>query len=301
MQLFDNLVPATAKNFRHLCKGTGGDFATQHIEDQFCPVTDPSCCLGKHDKPYLLTMSNHDVRLRIGSQFLITFTPLPQLDGHHLVFGKVVKGFEILCEMQTVQTNAAGRPVVAIVISDSERDPQIGFIIFEPVPGVYNHGVIRTFNSIDEARVQFEAFKADDPSPKYVIRPDGHLKNEGSSFQVKYTGVFEKLDNWLNTFSRKKRSDNDIFEFLGKLGEALQYRYDITGSIGNINEDVVITDSGQVLFWNWAPGSKNFQTEFGILKDFIQDIRVLASKGDRLDAFVSFIYHRHSWWGSSCY
>lgn len=38
---------------------------------------------------------------------------------HHLVFGKVVKGFEILCEMQTVQTNAAGRPVVAIVISDS--------------------------------------------------------------------------------------------------------------------------------------------------------------------------------------
>ena len=45
-----------------------------------------------------------------GSQFFITTVPTPHLDGKHVVFGKVVKGFKWLKDLEKTPTNQMDKP-----------------------------------------------------------------------------------------------------------------------------------------------------------------------------------------------
>lgn len=49
----------------------------------------------KHTGRGILSMANSGANTN-GSQFFITFTATPWLDGHHTVFGKVISGIEVL-------------------------------------------------------------------------------------------------------------------------------------------------------------------------------------------------------------
>ena len=70
----------------------------------------------KHTIPGLLSMANAGPNTN-GSQFFVTTVPCPWLDGKHVVFGKVIKGLEVVRAVEA-QGSQSGKTKVPIVIAD---------------------------------------------------------------------------------------------------------------------------------------------------------------------------------------
>ncbi|AYV79183.1 MAG: hypothetical protein Faunusvirus4_24 [Faunusvirus sp.] len=136
MELFDEIVPKTTNNFKILCKEKyknsifhrvipdfiiqGGDFTrgdgtggTSIYGDSF---PDENFTL-KHDKAGLLSMANSGPDTN-GSQFFITLAPTPHLDNRHVVFGRVVDGFDMVKKINKVFAKN-DKPIVDCVIVNS--------------------------------------------------------------------------------------------------------------------------------------------------------------------------------------
>lgn len=86
--------------------GTGGP--GYRFADEFNPKL-------KHTGRGILSMANSGANTN-GSQFFITFAATPWLDGHHTVFGKVIKGLEILDKIEKVGTQQ-GTPTKSIIFN----------------------------------------------------------------------------------------------------------------------------------------------------------------------------------------
>jgi len=68
------------------------------------------------DRPYLLAMANRGPNTN-GSQFFITVAKTPWLNGGYTIFGKVVKGQEVVDKISNVATSKPGdRPLKKVVI-----------------------------------------------------------------------------------------------------------------------------------------------------------------------------------------
>jgi len=50
-----------------------------------------------------------------GSQFFVTFVPIPYLDNRHVVFGKVIKGLELLDQIEAVGSDEGPTSKVVLV------------------------------------------------------------------------------------------------------------------------------------------------------------------------------------------
>ncbi|KAK1560869.1 hypothetical protein Q3G72_031823 [Acer saccharum] len=154
IELFDDVVPRTAENFRALCTGEkgigpisgvplhykgnrfhrvikgfmiqGGDFTAGDgtggesiyglkFEDENFEL--------KHERKGMLSMANVGPDTN-ASQFFITTTRTSHLDGKHVVFGKVVKGMGVIRSVEHVTTVENDLPTVDIVIMDCGEIPQ---------------------------------------------------------------------------------------------------------------------------------------------------------------------------------
>ncbi|KAI9478284.1 MAG: peptidyl-prolyl cis-trans isomerase cyp11 [Benjaminiella poitrasii] len=161
MELFADEVPKTAENFRALCTGEkglgkvsnmplhyrgsifhriikgfmcqGGDFTRRDGkggESIYGTTTFPDESFArKHDTHGLLSMANRGPNTQ-SSQFFITTRPTPHLDGKHVVFGRVVSGYNIVEIMENEPVDSNDRPLHNVMIANC------GELVLQLPPGV---------------------------------------------------------------------------------------------------------------------------------------------------------------------
>ncbi|XP_065187791.1 peptidyl-prolyl cis-trans isomerase G-like [Sycon ciliatum] len=148
VELYSDMCPKTAENFRCLCTGEKGEGPyTQvplHYRGSPChrvvknfmvqagdfingDGTGGESIYGrtfpdenftyKHDRPFLLSMANRGPNTN-SSQFFITTQPAPHLDGIHVVFGQVLVGHDVVRNIEQLQVNKRSRPTVQVVIAN---------------------------------------------------------------------------------------------------------------------------------------------------------------------------------------
>mmetsp|Transcript_35783 Transcript_35783/g.83281 ORF Transcript_35783/g.83281 Transcript_35783/m.83281 type:complete len:496 (-) Transcript_35783:397-1884(-) len=152
MQLYADVTPKTAENFRALCTGEKGDgtlgkplhykgcgfhrvikdFMIQGGDFTKGDGTGGESIYGekfadenfavKHTKGGQLSMANAGPGTN-GSQFFITSKDTSHLDGKHVVFGHVVEGMDIVRKMESISVGSNDKPDVELVIEDCGAMP----------------------------------------------------------------------------------------------------------------------------------------------------------------------------------
>ncbi|KAA8906919.1 hypothetical protein TRICI_005038 [Trichomonascus ciferrii] len=234
-ELFDDIVPKTARNFKALCNesekwtkdgvvlsyqgtcfhrvvrgfviqggdnewgdGTGG----RSIDNS---VFDDESFEVKHDQPFLLSMANKGPNTN-ASQFFITLAPAPQLDGRNVVFGRVIGGKSYLRALELVAVDDNDRPLYAPVIEECGHLTSNAKIRVRPEDD--GTGDLFEKSVLDEPQVDL-----DDPAS--VFRVVGAIKEIGTrqfkaGKNLKALEKYRKGCNYLEDYFPDDLNDDDL-------------------------------------------------------------------------------------------
>lgn len=232
-ELFNDIVPKTAENFRALATGEkgstssgiplsykgstfhrvikdfmiqGGDFTNHNgtggesiygekFEDENFQLI--------HDKPFLLSMANAGPNTN-GSQFFVTTVPTPHLNGKHVVFGRLLSGKSLIRKIERGENDSGDKPVKEVKIIDCGQLPD-DYVIEASVPtddgtGDVYEEVLADNDSIDveNAEQVYNAINSIKEIGTKLFKA-GDLEK---SFE-KYT----KAGNYLNDFFIKEKEE----------------------------------------------------------------------------------------------
>ncbi|CAH0373007.1 unnamed protein product [Pelagomonas calceolata] len=147
-ELYGNIAPLAVENFLALCRGDRGVDKGSGVKLHYanCPVhrvvkgfvmqggdivkgngSGGASCFGKkfkdetkglrlqHDAPGVLSMGNSGKNSN-SSQFFVTLAPVPQLDGKHVVFGRVIAGMDVVRAVEAVAGEGDEKPRAPVVV-----------------------------------------------------------------------------------------------------------------------------------------------------------------------------------------
>lgn len=233
-ELYNDIVPKTAENFRALCTGEkgvgslgkplhykgcafhrviknfmiqGGDFTAGDGtggESIYGEKFQDEAFTMKHDEPFLLSMANAGPNTN-GSQFFITTVPTPHLDDKHVVFGKVIAGKAIIRAIERTATDAGDKPLLDAVITDSgELAPE------DPLPTKLDDGTGDTYEDVlkDEPSIDLE-------KPSTVFAAAQAIKDIGTQqFKAgniaKALAKYTKASQYMEDFFPETLNDSDM-------------------------------------------------------------------------------------------
>ena len=188
--------------------GTGTGDPGYKFDDEFVPEL-------KHDGPGVLSMANAGPGTN-GSQFFITHTATPWLDGKHTVFGKVVEGQEV------VDAIAQGDVIETLAIE------RVG-------DAAQNWNAVEAFRVFENARAKREeeakkaaqealdklaaGFDQTDSGLRYKIiqKGSGAQAEKGKSVSVHYEGSLDNGQVFDSSYRRK-----DPITFTLGIGQVIQ-------------------------------------------------------------------------------
>lgn len=233
-ELFANIVPRTAENFRQLCTGEAGRSKVsgkmlQFQGSAFHRIIDGFMAQGgdftkgngtggesiygekfadenfkaKHTEKYLLSSANAG-RNTNGSQFFITFEKTKWLDGKHVVFGRVERGQAVVEAMQRVQKDKEDKPKQLVKIkkcgamklkeTEPEVKPQVTPLVAKPKE-------TPALVELGDKKNPEEESKDDTPAPsKSIEKPDADVKDK----------LFQKLSSSKDIKKNKNKFKKDL-------------------------------------------------------------------------------------------
>ncbi|WP_245539725.1 peptidylprolyl isomerase [Riemerella columbina] len=242
IQFFDKEAPVTVANFVGLAEGKienkakkkgepyydgiifhrvikdfmiqGGDPTGTGMGDPGYKFDDERNDL-KHEAKGYLSMANSGPNTN-GSQFFITEVATPWLDGRHTVFGKVIKGLEVIDTIADVEKGAQDKPKEDVVIKKVEVFTKGDAYKSYDAAKIFNEGKgkIQEQNKAYDAKKEAEAAKkleelkqgmtttASGLMYKKTHETDGKAPKAGDSVAVHYAGRLVNGQEFDNSFKR---------------------------------------------------------------------------------------------------
>ncbi|XP_068018939.1 peptidyl-prolyl cis-trans isomerase H isoform X2 [Melanerpes formicivorus] len=113
IELFADVVPKTAENFRQFCTG---EFRKDGV-----PIGYKGSTFHRVIKDFMIQggdfVNANSGPSTNGCQFFITCSKCDWLDGKHVVFGKIVDGLLVMRKIENVPTGPNNKPKLPVVIS----------------------------------------------------------------------------------------------------------------------------------------------------------------------------------------